>query len=125
MNQHQPIWWIPLARRVAVWGVALMLAWGFVVSMSLLLPLAAMSSWIQTPLGNDWVGALALRSMNLAPFLPYACGFVLGAASGFFAPPLEPKNPFKSRFARDVAVDTLLFCLLFNLIFVLMATGIL
>lgn len=122
---NKPIWWILLARRVVIWGTAMMLVWGFVVSMSLLLPLAAMSSWSQTSLGGDWLGALALHSMNIAPFLPYFCGFILGAFSGLYAPQTEPKNPFRSIFAWNVAVDTLLFCLLFNFIFVLTVTVIL
>ena len=63
--------------------------------------------------------------MNVAPFLPYLCGFVLGATSGFFAPRAEPNNPLYSLFARNVAIDTLLFCLLFNLIFVLTVTALL
>ena len=124
-TQREPIWWLSLARRTLGWGVALMIVWGFAISMSLLLPLSALSSWSQTALGGDWIGKLALRAMNSAPFLPYACGFTLGAASGFFAPPSEPKNPLRSRFARDVAIDTLLFCLLFNFVVVLTTTVIL
>ncbi len=121
-TQRPQIWWLPLARRVFGWGAALSLVWGFFISMFLLLPLSALSSWSQTSLGSDWVGWLALRTMNLAPFVPYMCGFVLGAASGFFAPPSEPKNPLRSWFARDVAIDTLLFCLLFNFFFILTTT---
>lgn len=108
-----------------VWGGALILLWGFPISMSLLLPLSAMSAWSQTPLGSDWIGVLAVHSMNIAPFLPYICGFILGAASSFFAPHTEPKNPVQSLFARNVSIDTLLFCLLFNLMFVVTVTVIL
>lgn len=100
MKQFSPIWWMPLARRTLGWGLVLMLVWGFAISMFLLLPLSALSSWSQTSLGNDWIGRWALRAMHSAPFVPYACGFALGAASGFFAPPSEPKNPFQSWFAR-------------------------
>ena len=121
-TQRPQIWWLPLARRVFGWGAALSLVWGFFISMFLLLPLSALSSWSQTSLGGDWIGWLALRTMNLAPFVPYLCGFILGAASGFFAPPSEPKNPLRSWFARDVAIDTLLFCLLFNFVFILTTT---
>lgn len=125
MKNREPIWWIPPARRTIGWGLIMMGVWGFVVSMSLLLPLSAMSSWSQTPLGRDWIGELALRAMNIAPFLPYVCGFILGATSSFYAPRTEPKNPLKSLFARNIAIDTLLFCLLFNLIFVITVTVIL
>ena len=122
---REPIWWLPLLRRTLVWGGLLMLLWGFPISMSLLLPLSAMSAWSQTPLGSDWIGALAVRAMNIAPFLPYICGFTLGAASSFFAPRTEPRNPLNSLFARNVSIDTLLFCLLFNLIFVVTVTMVL
>ena len=107
--EREPIWWLPLLRRVVIWGLVTMVSWGFLLMILLSAPLLIVSVWAMPQVGGDPLQERAKEWMGLTTLLsPYLCGFVVGASSGFYAPPTDASNPFFSRFNLDVTGETLI-----------------
>ena len=101
-NQREPIWWLPLLRRVSIWSALSGLCLGaffFFATAALALP----------PSTNRPLDAAILGTNIGMPFC--AAGLFIGCAAGLCAPPHESKNLFVSPFFRSVFSETLLFWL--------------
>lgn len=100
MKNREPIWWIPLLRRMLSWGALSSFAVGafFLVS-SLFVAFTATSD------DPD----ITIAFLVALPTCGVGC--LIGLASGFFAPADEPRSPFQSQFFRGVVVNTLSFWL--------------
>lgn len=120
MKQREPIWWIPLARRVAVWGALSGFCVGtFFFVLSLFIVFSNSYGLRQMGISGGLCEAARIAAIVAVP----ACGvsLVIGWTSGLCAPAREPKNPFQSRFFRAVVADTLKFWLLFLFVVLLIA----
>ncbi len=100
--QREPIWWIPLARRILVWGALSSICVGgffFLATTALALP-----PNLKYPLDAAQLG--------LTIGIPFCvAGLVIGCTAGLCAPPREPKSLFVSPFFRAVFAETILFWL--------------
>lgn len=117
-KQREPIWWLPLLRRVALWGITMTLLWDFVALMLLTLPLAALL-YPDTILGADNSSSLPINNRDLTILLLQMliflllgafslCGLITGTVSGLCAPTSESVHPLRSRFFRTVGIHTVI-----------------
>ena len=115
--QREPIWWIPLARRIVGWGLAAAALLAVPVVVCVILPIFL----IQWPVNSEIVangGIAKLIATQLMSWLWPTLGFfVIGAACGACAPPREPRSPLLSRFFGRVILETILFGLPLILVF--------
>ena len=112
MNRNrEPIWWLPLLRRMLSWGALSGLAVG--AFFFVLLLFVAFTATLGDP-------DITIAFVVGVP----ACGVggIIGLASGFFAPVREPKSPFQSQFFRGVVTNSLEFWL-FSSFFSLLTFG--
>ena len=116
-NAREPVWWLPLARRVVLWSIAVGLgaaaAAFFIVSSGLItadrVPPAG-HGLKEFTLKISWIG---LTSAASYAFL----GICSGAVIAFYAPASEPITFWKSAFFRDVLTRTLKFWMLACVVF--------
>lgn len=101
---REPIWWIPLLRRVLGWGSTMALLW--------LLP---------TLLITRLVAVFLPIEITVLPlyFATFCFGSITGAACAVCAPPTDFYNPFESPVFRTAGLDTFFYLVgfggLFNL----------
>ena len=110
---REPIWWLPLARRVLRWGaltallvsiVPLVLA-AIYARLYVYPPAPDPSVFSSTSDLDAWVLSVVLAFFQTSPLL--LMGAALGGWCGFYAPPSDPPNLLKSRFVRVAAAQTL------------------
>ena len=112
-NVRQPIWWIPLARRVVGWGATIsamagmlpLLVVAIILSVVDFGPIQFDADYVAPSLIEKLLTSALIATAVASPFL--IGGFALGATAGFYAPATEPTKPLKSRFFRGVASQTL------------------
>ncbi len=109
MKPREPIWWLPLLRRVLGWGALTGLAAGAV---AFLVVEAELSLAVPLPPVGISVGELALKIARISA--AHAASLALlgafaGAVTALYAPTSEPQNGFKSAFLSAVAMDALKF----------------
>lgn len=105
MNAREPVWWIPLLRRVLLWGALGALVAGAV---AFLILEAGLNLWVELPPVGMSLGELVLKIARISATYATVFAFlgaVIGAVIAFYAPASEPRNGFKSSFLRFVVVD--------------------
>ena len=112
MKNREPIWWIPLLRRVLLWGVVAGLGAGvtafFVVG-------AVLVFVAQLPTAGNGLAEVTLKiaRISLNSAAEYAItGVVVGVVIAFYAPASESGNCWKSAFFRNVLTQTIKFWVL-------------
>ena len=112
-NAREPIWWLPLLRRVLGWGLATSIMTGFLP----FLVVAAMFGWIEVGPYQDfsymapsrWERVISVATISVLASSPFLlAGLIVGTTTGFYAPATEAKNSLKSKFFRAVVAQTLL-----------------
>ena len=110
-SAREPIWWLPLLRRVVGWGLATALIAGilpFLVVVTLLnliiLGPYQDATYVEPSFWDTIISDVAISFLVSSPLL--LTGLILGAITGFYAPATEPKNLLKSKFFRAVAAQT-------------------
>lgn len=125
-NAREPIWWLPLLRRVLVWSALSGLcvsAFFFVLSLSFILLFDSGNFY-----GLQREGALGYfvntaAQMTLFVGAPaFILGSIMGCLAGLCAPPHEPASLFISLFFRRILIGTLAIWFFALLIFGLLAT---
>ena len=110
-------WWLPLARRLVGWSLASALLWALPV-VALFAGLVLYVNTHPSPpdpqdgfgiFGDDFFAGLLIWIDGLCSATFALMGALAGAAAGFYTPPIEARNPFKSRFFRRVGGGTFWF----------------
>lgn len=103
MKPHEPIWWVPLLRRV--------LRWGATSALLVILPvlLVVLPSVLLIGANESNTAMQSIAAVLYTSGLLSLGAFVVGAFSGLCAPASEPKNPLRSRFFGQVAGETFVF----------------
>lgn len=119
-NSEQRLWWLPLARRMMGWGLAMACMWGwfpflFGGEIGLLLLLRPEIFEGEDSSIEESLGPVVLVLAFIIP-LAITCLWAIGGAitgifTAYFAPTTEPKNPLKSPFFRSVGRQTFWFWL--------------
>ena len=115
-NVREPIWWLPLLRRMLVWGSIVALSIGvivlvlktalfsaFVYSGPLFPPDPGMTIMVREPTPLLSVVAASLQGTWLYCFF----GFLFAGIIGFYAPTTESNNPLESHFFRSTVLSAL------------------
>ena len=110
-NAREPIWWLPLLRRIVRWGAVTAIivnALPLFIVACFAYAGAFRSTVVLSPDDSLWIDVVVCLFFASVVTLPFAVmGAVIGWTSGFYAPPSEPVSPFKSKFSRIVTTQTL------------------
>lgn len=112
-------WWLPLARRVVGWGLAMALLWSVPLLILLGAGLSGLDYWVSNANPSSTEESFYLDDLRLVGFIltffisgfSALLGLITGVFIGFYAPPTEPKNPLQSHFFRTVGKRTFWFWL--------------
>ncbi len=116
-NAREPVWWLPLLRRIVGWGIITAALLGFfpliaftvfIFNFDFGLPMTGPNLPIEVVISKWQNLSESLQIALIATWPFWMFGLTIGAISGFYAPIKETGSPLKSRFLRAVAVQTLL-----------------
>lgn len=114
MKQREPIWWIPLARRVLSWGLTMFVLWSALALLFTVLPFSYQVMLVLEgdAFDDERIGkAIGSSLLLLGGCFICAGGLITGVLTGFYAPPSEPKNPLRSQFFVNVGKSAFVFWL--------------
>ena len=117
MKNREPIWWLPLLRRILGWGLVMAMLWFLVALLISALPLLTLY-FPDTILGDDdnsggfpdFGKGFLIRDLQILVVWLLGgfslCGFIAGSVAAFCALASETSDPLRSRFFRSVGTNS-------------------